>query len=133
MKTRGNVIWNGVGNGQSSFGHVSTNINGDNFSWAPNGWDKKYPNAEEYNNAQRNFRDGTGYLLNLTPSEEQALQACLSSRKDNYSVINNNCANPVQECLLERVHIPRTRVFPSYFGSDLANSPALISTIPYPK
>ncbi|MEY8876773.1 MAG: RHS repeat-associated core domain-containing protein, partial [Leptothrix sp. (in: b-proteobacteria)] len=29
------VYWHGVGVGESQFGHISTNINGNNYSWGP--------------------------------------------------------------------------------------------------
>jgi hypothetical protein len=67
------TVWNGVGAGSSAFGHVTTNINGQNFSWAPGGWDKTYPSADAYNQRQASFRGGTGFALDLTPQEETEL------------------------------------------------------------
>lgn len=36
------TVWNGTGMGTSAYGHVSTNVNGRNYSFAPGGWDTKY-------------------------------------------------------------------------------------------
>ncbi len=64
------VVWNSVGMGSSSYGHVSTNINGSNYSWGPGGWDTKYPSASDYNARQADFRGGSGVILDLTPQQE---------------------------------------------------------------
>lgn len=37
------TVWNGVGMGSSAFGHVSSAVNGRNYSWGPGGWDTVYP------------------------------------------------------------------------------------------
>src|SRR5690349_13974138 len=42
------TVWNAVGIGESSFGHVSANINGANYSLGPGGWDTRYPRADDY-------------------------------------------------------------------------------------
>jgi hypothetical protein len=71
------TVWGGVGYGSSAFGHVSTNINGTSFSWAPGGWNTQNVTAVGYNDRQTSFRSGTGVKLNLTPEQESKLQNCL--------------------------------------------------------
>jgi RHS repeat-associated protein len=125
------VIWNGVGMGSSSMGHVSTNVNGTNYSWGPGGWDSRYPSASNYNNRQQSFRGGTGYALNLTPEEEKAFERCMKARQGSYNVLNNNCASPPQDCLPPRLGLPGDKTFPGALGDDLRNSPGFIGTLPY--
>ncbi|WP_167509588.1 RHS repeat-associated core domain-containing protein [Actinobacillus vicugnae] len=47
------IIWEPVGWRASSFGHVSSNVNGTNYSWGPKGWDtvesaKTYANKQNF-------------------------------------------------------------------------------------
>jgi RHS repeat-associated protein len=94
------TIWNGVGVGESQFGHISTNLNGKNYSWGPPGqWDSKYTNAADYNARQQEFRDGRGVILNLTPKQEKDLAVCLKQASGSYSVLSNNCGTSIQQCL----------------------------------
>lgn len=123
------TIWRGVGMASSAFGHVSTSVNGQNFSWGPGGWDTKYPSSAEYNERQKTFRGGDSYSLNLTPKEETAFKQCLSAHSGSYGAIGNNCANPVQQCLPLTMRLPRSRIFPGLLGDDLAKSPGLKEVI----
>lgn len=95
------IIWQPVGRWASSFGHVSSNINGTNYSWGPGGWDTKYPNASDYANRQKTFRSGVGQILNLTPEQEQKLAKCYAKRGGDYSVFTKNCGDPHKDCLQE--------------------------------
>jgi RHS repeat-associated protein len=122
------IIWNGVGKGSSQFGHVSTNINGQNWSWTPDGWDSKYHSAENYSAHQQSFRGGKGYILDLTPLEEAEVVACFKARSEDYNFIKNNCTTPSQECLPPRLRLPGGTWAPNGLGQDLENSPALIGT-----
>lgn len=117
------TVWNPVGWGASSFGHVSTNINGQNFSWGPGGWDRTYPNATDYIARQQQFRGSTGYSLKLSPAQEAAVAQCLRNSNKRYSLTSNNCGTPVQECLRQAGAPVGESMLPSNFGKDLANSP----------
>jgi RHS repeat-associated protein len=125
------TVWDGVGHGSSFFGHASVNINNQNYSFGPGGWDTMHSTADAYNADNMDFRSGVGFLLNLTPGEEKEVQVCLATKKQPYGHIMNNCANPIQECLPARVNIPGNRIFPSDLKWDLSQSPALIAPIPY--
>ena len=126
------IVWNGVGAGSSAFGHVSTNINGQNFSWAPGGWDKTYSTADAYNARQSTFRGGKGFTFDLTTQEEVELAQCLRARTGGYNAVTNNCAAPPQGCLPGRLKVNNGRTFPSDFADDLGKSPGLTGTINYP-
>jgi RHS repeat-associated protein len=127
------VVWSGVGTGSSAFGHVSTNVNGQNYSWAPGGWDKTYPTAGAYNDRQSSFRGGRGFVLDLTPQEEIDLGQCLSARTgSSYSALSNNCAAPPQDCLPSRLKVNNGRTLPGDFANDLSKSPGLKGTVSYP-
>jgi RHS repeat-associated protein len=126
------VVWNGVGTGSSAFGHVSTNINGQNFSWAPGGWDNTYSNAQAYNERQSTFRGGRGFTFDLTPKEEVELAQCLRARTGGYNAFSNNCAAPPQDCLPPRLKVNNGRTLPGDFADDLGKSPGLTGTISYP-
>ena len=53
------IIWQPVTWTSSSFGHVSSNVNGTNYSWTPDGWDTN-PSASNYAQRQERFRSGVG-------------------------------------------------------------------------
>jgi RHS repeat-associated protein len=122
------TVWNGVGMGSSSQGHVSTNINGQNYSWAPGGWDKKSPNAADYDARQKDFRGGTSFALDLTPEEEKSFAQCLSAHQGPYNLFKNNCTTPPQKCLPPRLGLPGDKTLPGSLASDLRNSPGLIGS-----
>jgi len=127
------VYWHGVGVGESQFGHISTNINGKNFSWGPPGqWDTKYPRASDYNARQQTFRDGSGVVLNLTPDQEKALAACMSASSGEYSLSSNNCGTSVQDCL-QKVGVQFDKALrPSAIFDSLRRSPSAIGSTFYP-
>ncbi|MHA6889851.1 RHS repeat-associated core domain-containing protein [Ralstonia pseudosolanacearum] len=126
------VAWRPVGIGGSSYGHVSTNVNGRNFSWGPGGWDKTYPNASDYNNRQSEFRGGTGVILNLTPEQEAAFAACMRKARGAYNAISNNCGTPPQECLKSVGADIGNSTLPSIVLDNLKASPFAIGNIIYP-
>jgi uncharacterized protein RhaS with RHS repeats len=92
----GVTIWQPVGWGESSFGHVSTDINGTIYSFGPGGM-AVMPSSSYV--SKNGFRDGTAVTLNITPQQEALLQACLSKSKGQYSATGNNCGSPIQNCL----------------------------------
>jgi len=126
------IVWSGVGKGESQFGHVSTNLNGQSYSWGPGGWDKQYPSAADYAARQQQFRDGRGYVLDLTPQEEVAFKKCLDAHGGEYNFIKNNCGTPPQECLPPRLGLPGGTWTPNGLGKDLSNSPGFIGEKNYP-
>ena len=65
------TIWQPVGWGKSSFGHVSVNINGTTYSYSPSGMN--ILSTGQYLGLN-NFGSGVGMVLNLTPEQEATLQ-----------------------------------------------------------
>jgi RHS repeat-associated protein len=90
------VIWAPVGIGTSSFGHVSTNINGTTYSFGPNGMTNEPTPVFDQRNS---FRSSLGLDLNLTVEQEKALDECLKRDQPEYNFLTNNCGAPVQRCL----------------------------------
>lgn len=126
------VVWQGVGIGSSSFGHVSTNVNGKNFSWGPGGWDKQSATAAEYNKRQQDFRGGEGVMLNLNPQQEAALASCMTAQTAAYNAVSNNCGNPVQQCLDAVGAGIGDSVMPSSILENLHSSPNANGNVSYP-
>ena len=126
------VVWQGAGIGSSSFGHVSTNVNGQNFSWAPGGWDTISATAAEYNKRQQNFRGGTGIMLNLSPQQEATLASCMRAQTAAYNAVTNNCGNPVQQCLNTVGAGIGNSVLPSSILQNLRTSPNANGSVSYP-
>ena len=91
------VIWAPVGNGSSSFGHASINVNGMSYSFGPNGMYASSQNSYMQNN--QDFRDGRGYDMGLEPWQDDLLQQCLHSYTEEYNSLTNNCTNPIQACM----------------------------------
>ena len=90
------VIWAPVGIGTSSFGHVSTNINGTTYSFGPNGMTNEPTSVF---NQRNSFRSSLGLDLTLTAEQEKALEECLKRDQPDYNFLTNNCGAPVQRCL----------------------------------
>jgi RHS repeat-associated protein len=133
-------IWNPVGIGSSSFGHVSVDINGKNYSFGTGGWDTKYPNADDYRGVQGAFRGGDGYPINLTPIEEVDLKKCLddlvrkSKGNNPWRPFGNNCTAPIQSCL-RKIKVCETgdtgTIWPSKLGVQLGKCTTVGDKIPY--
>ncbi|WP_150539437.1 RHS repeat domain-containing protein [Actinobacillus vicugnae] len=94
------IIWEPVGWGASSFGHVSSNVNGTNYSWGPKGWDT-VKSANTYANKQTEFRSGVGIIMDLTKEQEDKLEQCYKRERSSYNFAINNCGDPHEECLAE--------------------------------
>jgi RHS repeat-associated protein len=92
----GVTVWQPVGWGESSFGHISTNINGTTYSFGPKGM-TVIP-TDEYL-SKNSFRDGTEVTLNLTPEQEEMLKNSLLKPQGDYSPLKNNCGSPLQRGL----------------------------------
>ena len=86
------VVWNPVGIGESSFGHVSTIVNGTSYSFGPGGM--TVMPADQYI-AKNSFRDGLGYNLTLTPDQEAALVKYLTTDHGKFHSLTRNCTSTV--------------------------------------
>ncbi len=117
------IVWQPVTWTTSSFGHVSSNVNGANYSWAPGGWDTNQ-SALSYAERQKGFRSGVGTILNLTSDQEKKLVECYEKRKKNYGKFTNNCGDPHKDCLEAATGIAFSdSFFPVNIGNDSLNSP----------
>ncbi|MET3459795.1 RHS repeat-associated protein [Variovorax sp. 1133] len=119
-----------------SWGHISGNVNGQNFSFGPGGWDSRYPTAQEYIDRQKSpdiDREGRGVILKLDPIEEGRLAACVK-KFNNYNGFANNCGNPWLECL-DELNITRSagrpRVLPSEVMDIIRASPRAVGSTAY--
>ena len=126
------VVWKATGLGSSSMGHVSTNVNGQHFSWSPGGWDKKFPTVASYNAYQQTFRGGTGVTLSLSPQQEVQLAACMRAHSGPYGAISNNCGNPIQKCLDAVGAGIGQAVLPRVILDNLQASPNANGSVTYP-
>ena len=115
------IGWDPVGLTSSSFGHLSTNINGKNYSFAPGGWDTLFPGASDYAKRQMSFRAGRGVVLDLSPEQEAALETCLKSSQAPYSAGSNNCATSPRDCL-NKIGVDTRGFYPDQMIRFLRNS-----------
>lgn len=92
----GVTVWQPVGWSESSFGHISTNINGTTYSFGPKGM-TVIPTGKYL--SKNSFRDGTEVTLNLTPKQEEMLKNSLLQPQGDYSPLKNNCGSPLQRGL----------------------------------
>lgn len=125
----GVTIWQPVGWGSSSFGHVSTDINGTTYSYGPNGM-TTLP-TKDYRE-KNNFRDGAEVKLKLTPQQEAALKRCLSKPQGDYSSTGNNCGSPPQRCLKELGIDTGNQTLPVSLGNRLLDMPVSNGANHYP-
>jgi RHS repeat-associated protein len=92
------TVWQPVGWGSSSFGHVSTSIDGTTWSWGPNGMTITPTN--DYR-ARNGFRSGVTSNVPLTPKQTTKLADYLNDSQGWYGALGNNCAAPIQRGLLK--------------------------------
>lgn len=109
-------VWQPVGWGGSSFGHVSTDINGTTYSYGPSGM-AILPTPDYL--SKNSFRDGTGVKLNINPQQEKSIQACLSKPQGNYNALTNNCGTPIQSCLKDQGVDTGNQTLPVSLGNQL--------------
>lgn len=109
-------VWQPVGWGGSSFGHVSADINGTTYSYGPSGM-TILPTSDYL--SKNSFRDGTGVTLNINSQQEKSLQACLSKPQDDYSALTNNCGTLVQSCLKDQGIDTGNQTLPVSLGNKL--------------
>jgi RHS repeat-associated protein len=112
-------FWMPIGFGKSSFGHVSSSINGITFSFGPNGM-SVLPTSEYHN--KNSFRDGFGIPLSLTIEQEKSFQKCLGSNQGNYDKFTNNCGDPIERCLNNIGVSVGNSLFPASTANSLINS-----------
>ncbi len=130
------IQWGPAPGWRSRWGHISGDINGQNWSFGPGGWDT-HPSAEGYMTRQSDpdlNRGGRGVVLDLSPGEEAELTQCLASFA-NFNGILNNCGNPWVQCLSRMGIIDATdkaRVLPYDVFRIISGSPRAIGTINYP-
>jgi RHS repeat-associated protein len=90
------TIWQPVGWGGSSFGHVSQSVNGMTFSFGTKGtsvmWTGDYM-------ARNSFRSGVTMNIKLTPAQDKALIKSLTNQDPSYNLLINNCTTPIQNGL----------------------------------
>lgn len=91
------VIWNPVGYGESSQGHVSVIVNDKSYSFGPNGMDIEP--ADQYLARNTAFRNGLGEDLNLTPDQERDFENYLKNFNGKYHATGRNCTSPTREGL----------------------------------
>ena len=125
------IIWDPAHSlGSSSFGHVSTIINGVSYSFGPKGWDVRQ--ASQYLDLNTLFRSGTGYVLPLSTLQETALKNSFINSQSGYNFLTNNCGTPVQNGLSNIGVNLGNNLFPSSIGNALGNVPGS-STVPHPE
>jgi RHS repeat-associated protein len=90
------TIWQPVGWGSSSFGHASISINGNTWSFGPNGMSTM---ATSDYMARNDFRSGATSNIPLTANQDAALAASLNGNQGEYGSISNNCTTPIQNGL----------------------------------
>jgi len=93
------VFWNPVGYGKSSFGHVSVHIDGQAYSFSPDGMFKEL--ATSYIKRNTDFRGGLGLELLLNDDQKKNLEKKLKNYNDDYSRLTNNCQDPLEDFLEE--------------------------------
>lgn len=123
------TVWQPVGYGTSSFGHVSIDINGSTFTFAPGGL-KNFTTAE-YVAKNTLFRSGVGLSLNLTKTQEANLLAYFKKYNKGYNAVSNNCVDPVQEGLKSVGVDIGNSFFPVSVGYDILNSPLMNGVVHY--
>jgi len=129
------IQWATDGSGSGAWGHISGNINGRNYSWGPNGWDKNQ-SATDYMDRQLNIikRNARGVLLDLSFPEEQFLATCLRDEGVSYGGVTNNCGNPWLTCL-GKMGVARAgnraRVLPVDVFNIIRSSPRAVGETDY--
>jgi len=117
------AVWQPVGWGPSSFGHVSTDINGTSYSFGPSGMTIELTSKYLSRNA---FRSGVGAKLNLNTKQEGLLQSCMSKSRS-YSTLTNNCGTPIQDCLKDIGYDLGWNLLPVSVGNSLLDYPGLVT------
>ena len=123
------TIWQPVGWGKSSFGHVSTDINGTTYSFGPSGM-SVMPTSNYV--AKNGFRNGMAVGIDLTHQQEATLEECMLKSQDNYSVWGNNCGSPIQNCLKQVGIDTSNQTLPVSLGNRLLDIGIINGITEYP-
>jgi len=113
------IVWQPVGWGTSSFGHVSVIINEKSYSFAPGGMDVR--SAEQYL-ARNAFREGVGSELDLDSCEEKKFEEFLKNYHDRYFWPFTACVSPIQQGLKSVGYDLGTNLFPVSLGHALIDT-----------
>lgn len=127
----GVTVWHPGGWGESSFGHLSVDIdiNGTTYSFGPSGM--TVMSTAAYNELN-GFREGMELQLNLTDSQEAALQAYLSRYRVPYDPAYNNCATPVQRGLAQSGIDTGHQMLPVSLGNQLIDMGLVKGVVDHP-
>jgi RHS repeat-associated protein len=90
------IVWQPVGWGRSSFGHVSVDINGTTYSYEPTGM-RIMPTSDYLD--KNKFREGVGMALKLSSEQEVHLNYHLKNYDKEYGRLTNNCVDPIESGL----------------------------------
>lgn len=119
-------VFQPVGDGKSSFGHVAIEINGLLYSWTPSGL--HLTTKADYLK-ENDFRDGIGYPLRLTDSEADKLESYFIRYANvaHYNPALANCTDPIEQGLESLGYDVGLTVVPAQlqqalFASELASS-----------
>lgn len=114
------TVWQPVGYGSSSFGHVSIDVNNTTYTFGPSGM-ATFPTTD-YISRNVSFRSGIGLVLSLTKLQEAKLVEYLKGYKGSYNLVSNSCVDPVQKGLAQ-VGVPLgTSYFPVSLGNSILSS-----------
>lgn len=124
------IIFEGVGWGSSSFGHVATNINGTIYSWGPSGM--AVMSHQDYMD-RNSFRNAKGLTLSLSPAQEAQLEQRLmwQQGKGSYGAAGYNCTDPLENGLEDQGYDLGINVTPGSLHESLAENGLIASEISY--
>ncbi|MEX1829120.1 RHS repeat domain-containing protein [Luteibacter sp. CQ10] len=125
----GVTIWQPVGWGESSFGHVSVDINGITYSFGPAGMTVMSTAAY---NQKNEFRNGVELKLNVSSSQEHSLKDYLSNPRGGYDILMNNCGGPVQRALMKAGIDTGGQLLPVSLGNKLLDMGVVNGIIEHP-
>jgi RHS repeat-associated protein len=113
------LIFEPVGYGESSFGHVAVIGDGQAYSFGPSGM--FIATAEEYM-SKNAFRGAIGYDLILSNREISSIESYLRNYKTPYSFLTNNCTTPIQSALASVGVGLNSTILPRVLSNTLAAS-----------
>jgi RHS repeat-associated protein len=143
-------FWNPLPYFGSEWGHVSVLINGTSYSWGPQPGSAisrecgcrpgkmTIDTTGSYVANNQQLRSGIGYVLSLTPNQEQQVIQLLNNYQKtppNYNPITDNCLDPIEHALDSVGALPsRFFLFPDSFEDYLLSQPGLVvDWVTYPQ
>lgn len=122
------LIFQPVGWGGSSFGHVAVNIDGTVYSWGPGKEGRYYGKMsimsfDDYMK-KNDFRSAVGAVLKLDTKQESALKNHLANygKANYYTELGNNCGDPIEGGLEALGYKLGVNLFPVSLGNSLQNA-----------